>query len=134
MKQVKIVEESRATLDKVIAEIEGRSQVNCLSFDKLLALAKKAETKLEELGIAKKDRAGAQFYYCPAGPTAKSYFSGQGATDCTLIRRSSAWYVSDIHRTKVYPLTPTRNKLSISKGQRELAIQNLDQQYLVLEQ
>jgi len=81
-----------------------------------------AEKKLEELLIPKKYRVGAEFYYCPSGPWAKSYKYGQGATSLRIVRLSKFWAIKSIERRMVYPLQKEMKRLSLNEHQRNIAL------------
>lgn len=132
MKQIKIVESNITGVIAEIIRVEKRATVNCLSAKKVIACAELAESRLEHLGLPKGLRVGAKFTYCPAGPWAKSYKFAQPATALTIVRRSSAWYVEEIWRTSVYPLTKVTNRLQIAPAQRDRAVVELDRQYFVM--
>lgn len=125
MKHIKIEATNRNIIIDAINLAEGKSRVNCLSFTTLLELAATAENKLEHLEIPIKKRAGAQFYYCPEGPWAKSYGYKQGATDVVIIRKTTGWYLEIVRRVEVYPQENSRRNLIISEEQRNVAVEKL---------
>ena len=103
---------------KVINQQEGKSIVNCLNFNEIGELADEAEIRLAEIGVPKRERVGAKYYYVPAGPRAKSYSYGQGATALEIIKESTGWSIETIFRTKVYPQAPEARLLKLTESQR----------------
>lgn len=99
-------------LNTVLADVQGRSAVNVLDAEDLLKLAREPEERLECLCIPKVERAGASYSYAPEGPWANSYQYGQGATGVRLVRQSSAWYLVQADRIKVYPRQRERRQLT----------------------
>ena len=132
MKQIKITADSTPAITSLILAVEGlRTSVNCLSAAEVASIAAYAETSLTNLGIAKKDRAGATLFYVPAGPSASSYRYAQGATTLRIIRRAAGWYVTEIHRTEVYPKNPERRNLTLTEKQDVIAVAALRNRYTV---
>lgn len=123
MNKIRIINSNREAIDQAIKEVQGDlCRVNLLSVENILEVADQAEKQLEDLRIPIKNRSGAEFYYCPAGPWAKSFQFGQGATDVRLIRKSSGWFVKIIERTKVFPLAKVSNVLYLKIEQKEIAV------------
>ena len=122
MKAVKIDEKNQNEIAGLLEEVEGKSWVNCSSMNDLLALARRAENRLSNLEIPKKERSGAEFYNSPGGPSAFSYGGSQGATAVRIVRKSSEWYLMEVARIQVFPRQYKKNILTITKQQRDIAV------------
>ncbi len=131
MKPCKVAEKNREDIVAVIDEVEGNSSINLMSYTKVTEIAQYAEKKLEKLEVPIKERVGAEFYFCPQGPSAMSYKYGQGATDVRMIRKSTGWFVVEINRTKVYPKKKASNTLIVTAKQKEIAISKFCQKFVV---
>lgn len=129
---VKVAHENLEKLSAAISKVEGKSEVNRLSFQTLIELTEHAESKLEDLCIPAKYRRGSQLEFSPSGPYSNSYKYGQGATTVMLIRKSSAWFVQTVERSKVYPKSPEKRILKITSQQRDIAIRKFSRQFEVL--
>ena len=90
-----------------------------------------AEEKLENLGIAKKDRPGAKVYATSGGAVPKNYKYKRVATDVTLERRASGWFLIRIESTHVYELGGGDDLLSLTAAQDAIAVANLRKTYSV---
>lgn len=130
MKTIKLEESNKNIIVDAINDVEGKSKINCLSFNTLLELAKHAEKEMQHLQIPIIKRAGAEFYFCPAGPWANSYKYGQGATDALIVRKSTAWYIAKIERIKVFPRSSESRHLIITVEQKNIAVEKFCRSFI----
>jgi len=131
-KLVKVSEEQSLKIVAAIKEVEGKAEVNRMSFNKLIELTEFAEDLLDDLGIPLKSRVGSQFEYSPSGPYANAYKYAQGATKVKLLRKSSAWYLASVERGEVYPRAAEKNILKLTPVQRDIAITQFSKRFRVL--
>jgi hypothetical protein len=124
MKAIKFAEKYYPTIVKAINAAEGKATVNLLTIKTVEDLVEHAEKRLAKLEIAKKYRPGAEFYYCPCGPSANAYKYGQGATCIRLSRKSADWFVEDISRTSVYPKSSRQMDLKLTVAQKVIAVKH----------
>jgi hypothetical protein len=90
-------------INGTLATIQGKATVNLFDADRLARLAKTAEQQMEDMDIPKKYRAGAQYDFCDAGPTATAYKYKQSATLVTIERGASGWFLIEAQRVTVFP-------------------------------
>ena len=121
-KQTGISRQNEETLSERLDQVQGRARVNLIDINDLIELANEAEERLAALGIAKSKRSHAAYSYRAAGPAARSYKYGQGATQVTLLRGSRGWYVVNIERTKVYPQQKQLQRLDVTPLQSAIAL------------
>jgi hypothetical protein len=129
MKEIKVVEKNRGIINAALYEIEGKGTVNLLSFQTIEELTQFAERRLEKLSIPIKDRLGAEFYYQPAGPAAKAYKFGQGATSAKIVRKSNGWTLVSVSRIKVYPRQGEHRCLWLTVKQKVIAVSKFCQSF-----
>ncbi|WP_417842123.1 hypothetical protein [Terasakiella sp.] len=129
---MKINTNDTAKVIEAIHAVEGRSYVNCLTFTQVIDLTLEADEYLEALSLPRQCWVGAQFFYRPAGPWAKSYNYAQGATSCTIERGSRDWFLVNVERTSVYPQSPQRFTCYLPRQTAEVAHRQLDKKFLVL--
>lgn len=132
MKVLKFAEKNYSNIVKAVNAAEGKSTVNLLTIKMVEELVKQAENRLDKLEIPKKYRAGAEFYFCPSGPSANAYKYGQGATSIRISRKSSDWFIEDISRTTVYPKSPKLLLLKLTVDQKDIAVKRFCETFMTL--
>ncbi|WP_194727299.1 hypothetical protein [Noviherbaspirillum malthae] len=129
--KIKIVPENAVAIDEAVAPQQQRARVNLVDAQDVLSAMRRAEAKLDALGIPKRERSGASFYQVPAGPSANSYSYAQGATAFRIARATTDWYLIDVQRIEVYPKQREREDLTLTPEQDDKAIDVLRRKYLV---
>jgi hypothetical protein len=124
MEKFKIDVNNRKKICEALSFLHGKNKVNLLTFDDIILLTELAENKLDEMGISAKNRPGAEFYFQPSGPTSKSYKFSQPATSILIIRKSKNWFVAELKRIKIYPLSKKLSHLILTPTQKNLAVDN----------
>jgi len=102
------------------------------SASEILAIAQKAEEKLDQLLIPKKYRAGAIAAKTSGSKVPKSYRYRRIATYVKLVRGSRNWYLKCALKVEIYPDAPDRRlSLTLTQEQDKIAVENFRQGYHV---
>ncbi len=98
MKPIKIDKAHKPALEAAIAAAEGKARSRCLSVDELIREAAEAEDTLHLLGIPKRLRPGSTTHHVPENVPNSYKWRAEG-THAHLLRRSRAWYLTDVRRS-----------------------------------
>jgi len=116
MKPIKIIPANFEAIAAELARVNGRANSFTIgSAHDVQRVAERAEKRLEML--PKADRAGAGATYTPHGPSAKAYKYEAKSTSVHIERRSSAWYLTAVAPTTVYPRDSERLSVIITSTQ-----------------
>ena len=92
-------------LRTALAAVNGAASAHTASAWDVAQQATAAETHLDALGIAKKDRSGAVRDYVSGARVSNAYskknWSGRAATRVRLTRGASGWFVTEIARVTI---------------------------------
>jgi len=117
-KTIKITEENAADIEAALAAINGRaSAFATTSFARIAEIVGMAEKQIAIL--PRSSRVGVSISHIPAGPSAKAYGHSAVSTRVTLEWKSAGWHLVGVERTKVYPRSPERVRISLSLRQAE---------------
>lgn len=123
MKPIKISAENAQTIETTLRAGNGRATAHTwTSYGSILDLANEAEQALENHLIPKAMRSGATCTKSSGGYLANAYNNTAIQTTATIERRSSAWYLTEVEATTLYPKTNNRARLSITQEQADYAI------------
>ena len=132
MKPIKIDKDHEALVEAALRAVNGKAIAHTFqSFHEIEALATAAEKRLDGLGIPKAERAGARFSKRSGGKLPNAYKYSVNVTWVTLERRSSAWWLVEIHQTHVHPNTAPGGYLSLTQAQDAKAIEVLRRGYAI---
>jgi hypothetical protein len=130
MKPIKITDDIK--IDAALAAINCRAASHTFTDAAQLAkIAEEAEALLEDLGIPKKDRAGAAFFAQSGSRLPTSYKYSVIVTIVQLSRKSNGWYLTDVRTAKRHLNSTPGRKLMLTTAQDDLAIANVRRAYLV---
>jgi hypothetical protein len=111
-----------ADLAAALASAQPRASVNTIDTDRLVALAKLAETELYLLDLAPSSRTGATYTHHAGGPSANAYKYRQGCTQVQLVRKTDGWHLLQASRVSVYPKQSALNNLTLTQIQAARAL------------
>ena len=128
--KVKIVEANRQKINVLLGEINGKSVSHTAHDKHIFELAELMEMKLEKFGIAKKDRSGAKASGMSGGDVPNAYKYSRIVNTYTIERKSSDWVLIDARRDEVWG-NASKDKLSLTVAQRDIAVSKFTAQFLV---
>jgi hypothetical protein len=92
-----ICEKNKEEIETLLNQVQGKSYVRCFTVDDLVALAKKAELKLDKLQVALKYREGTWVHYSiPANKHAKKW--SEQTSEIKIQRDKKHWFLIEIKR------------------------------------
>lgn len=120
---------------EALKRVNGAATAHTYSATDIVLLAKWAETRLENLGIAKADRKGAKLASTSGERVAAAYmkrsYGPRIATHVVLERGSSCWYLTDVARDEVWERAG-KSTLWLTPEQDDLACRAVRAQYKVV--
>jgi hypothetical protein len=120
-----------AALAAALAAAHGRATSHTARPSNLRPVAERLEAQLAELGIAKRDRAGATARYVSGDKVPSSYKYARTVSVVDMTRGSSGWYVTAIARPEVWPSAKTGARLILTPEQDAIAVATLRSRYTV---
>jgi hypothetical protein len=129
--KIKIVEANRSAINILLAEINGKSSTHTASACNIFDLAEAMENKLEDFGIAKKDRAGAKASGMSGGNVPSAYKYSRIVNTYQIERGSSHWFLIDAKRIDVGG-NADKDRLCLTPDQRDIAVSKFTSQFSVL--
>ncbi len=122
MKPIKISPENGDAIEDALKAANGRATTHTWTrYSDIGALAITAERDLEGYLIPKAMRSGATCTKSSGGYLANAYNNTAIQTTAVIERRSSAWYLTEVYQTALYPKTNNRAQLSITQEQADYA-------------
>lgn len=114
---IKITDEE--AIRAYVSEVNGRATSHTTNTWDVVNTAKLAEKALDQAGVAKTRRVGAEFIYITPPPSAKSY---RRAAICSLVRYRrypEGWRVMKVEKTTRFPGTGTVTNLCLPASEIE---------------
>jgi len=103
-------------VEEALALVNGRAESFALTtYGDVRAVVRKAEERLNNLGVSKKNQIGAEVSFTPCGPTSNSYKYAAITTRITLGRTSGGWFLIGVARDEVYPNANERLRIALSR-------------------
>jgi hypothetical protein len=103
-------------VEEALALVNGRAQsFTVTTYGDVRAVVRKVEERLDNLGVSKKNRVGAEVTFTPSGPGSNSYKYAAITTRITLIRTSVGWFLTSVARDEVYPNSDERLRIALSR-------------------
>jgi hypothetical protein len=103
-------------VEAALASVNGRAESFALTtYGDVRAVVRKAEQRLNNLGVSKKNQVGAEVTFVPSGPTSNSYKYAAITTRITLSRTSGGWFLTSASRDEVYPNSDERLRIALSR-------------------
>ena len=103
-----------AALAPIFEAVNGRARSFALATYQMPGIAGNFEKRLENMGVAKKDRVGTIGVYSPAGPTANSYKYSAKSTIVRMIRAATGWRVTSVSACEVRPRESATDYIKLS--------------------
>jgi len=123
-----------AKIEEALQRVNGQATSHTYnSASDILAIAKEAEERLDQLGLPKKDRAGAVAKKASGGKMPKSYKFRRAATMVEMTRGSRDWYLTYVLRTKIFPDNRCGHlSMMLTQEQDKIAVESFRENYHVL--
>jgi len=120
-----------ARIEDVLRRVNGEASMHTYSSaSDIIAIAKEAEERLDQLGLPKKDRAGAIAKKASGGKMPKSYKFRRAATMVEMMRGSRAWYLTYVLRTKIFPDNRCGHlSMMLTQEQDKIAVESFRENY-----
>jgi hypothetical protein len=128
--KIKITDANRQAINILLGKINGKSLAHTAHDKHIFELAELMEMRLEKLGIAKKDRAGASASGMSGGDVPSAYKYSRIVTDYEIVRGASDWFLVVAKRDETYG-NATRPHLSLTVAQRDIAVAGFTAQFSV---
>lgn len=128
--KIKITEANRQKINALLVEINGKSVSHTASAQNIFYLAAIMEVRLNNFGIAKKDRVGAKASGMSGGNVPNAYKYSRIVNTYTIERRSSDWFLIDAQRDEVWG-NADKDRLSLTVTQRDIAVSKFTAQFSV---
>lgn len=112
-------------------EVNGKADAHTFTcLDQINHLARRAESALENIGIPKKDRAGAIYQATSGDAVPSAYKYSRTATLVNLERRSGGWFLTSIQASTIYK-AGGKSDIILTQAQDEIAVSVLRKSYKV---
>ena len=133
-KPIKLCIEEATAIEAALRAVNGRASTHAWTLlSEIERVANRAERELENLGIPKKDRAGAIFAAASGGELAKAYKYKASGTRVEITRRTSGWYLTDASPIIIFPgARGTTSWLRLTEKQDAKAIEVLRRNYAII--
>jgi hypothetical protein len=128
--KVKITEINRQKINIMLGEINGKSLAHTADSRNIFELAEAMEIQLMQLGIAKKDRAGAKASGMSGGSVPTAYKYSRIVTAYGIERGASDWFLIDATKTERWG-NARKDRLSLTVAQRDIAVSKFTAQFSV---
>ena len=116
--KIKINEQNRAALQAALDEANGTATAHTFRHViDLIDCARQAEAKLEQLALKKGSRSGAIATANSGGSVANSYKYSRITSTATLVRGSSAWFLTSLTASETYRRTAGQVFVSLTPAQ-----------------
>lgn len=114
-----------AAVEQRINEIRGTATSWTFNVADIARIAEKAEKRLEKMHIAPTHRRGAIAIARSAGPGANAYKYAVNGSEIALHRAKDGWRLVSYNRCNVYPRSPEKIDLRISREQHGKSIETM---------
>jgi hypothetical protein len=116
--KIKINEQNRAALQTALDKSNGSATAHTFRHViDLIDRARQAEAKLEQLALKKGSRSGAIATANSGGSVANSYKYSRITSTATLVRGSSAWFLTSLTASETYRRTAGQVFVSLTPAQ-----------------
>jgi hypothetical protein len=116
--KIKINEQNRAALQAALEKSNGTATAHTFRHViDLIACARQAEAKLEQLALKKGSRSGAIAAATSGGSVANAYKYSRITSTATLVRGSSAWFLTSLTCSETYRRTAGDTFVSLTPAQ-----------------
>jgi len=128
--QIKITESNKTKIEAALSAINGKAISHTAGYEDILILASKMEDKLDNLEIAKKDRAGATATGMSGGCVPTAYKYSRTVNRYKIERKSADWFLTFITRDDIYGNAVT-DRLTLLPSQKDIAVAKFTAQFSV---
>ena len=103
-------------VEAALASVNGRAQSFALTtYGAIRDVVCKAEERLDNLGVSKKNQVGAELTFTPSGPKSNCYNHAAISTKVTLSRTTGGWFLTGVERDLVRPMQSERLQIALSR-------------------
>lgn len=120
-----------AAVEQHISKIRGNATSWTFDANDIARIAEKAEKRLEQMHIAPTHRRGATATALSAGPGANAYKYAVNGSEIALHRAKDGWRLTGYGRHNVYPKSPERIEIQISRTQHKKCVETMLRAYRV---
>jgi len=121
--RIKIIEENAAKIEKILAEINGRSREHVFNFYREISdVAEKAEHYLRKIEIPQTRRKGATAWASSSCKMPSAYSYPRNGNSLRIERGGSAWFLVSIKAASLYQSDGGGFQLSLTDAQIKKAI------------
>jgi len=132
MKAIKVTADNADAIKAALAAVNGRSHAHTYtSCEEVIWVTRRAETRLEELGLPKGLRSGARMVDQSGTKLPRAYGNRATTTTITVERRSSAWWLVEVRPSILWPQARPYQGLVLTPAQDAEAVRRLRETYRV---
>jgi len=126
----------QAKIEDALRRVNGRATCHTYSSaSEIIAIAKEAEEKLDQLGLPKKYRSGVVAEKTSGSKVPKAYKYNRIATYVKMKRGSRNWFLTFVAKVNVFPDNPERNlSLTLTQEQDKIVVEIFRKSYHVAAQ
>ena len=100
---IKICEKNALKIEAALQKENGGAEAHTITaFQRVAKLAAQFEYRLEQAFLPLKHRVGAKATVVSGDKVSNSYQFRRQATQITIIRRSTAWYLAEVSKEMIY--------------------------------
>ena len=116
--KIKINDQNNALIQITLGEINGNATAHTFRWtNEIIACARQAEAKLQHLALKKKSRSGAIATANSGGSVANAYKYSRITSTATMVRGSSAWFLTSLTCSETYRRTAGDTYVSLTAAQ-----------------
>lgn len=116
--KIKINDQNNALIQIALGEVNGTATAHTfMQANEIIACALHAEDKLQQLDLKKGSRSGAIAKATSGGSVANSYKYSRITSTATLVRGSSAWFLTSLTTSETYRRTAGQVFVSLTPAQ-----------------
>jgi len=132
MKPIKIISDNYKAIEDALRSVNGKADAHTYtSAISIMEIVAKAENKLAQLGIPKKERNGATCQSVSGSRLPSAYKYAARATLVEVKRNTSGWVLSRVAESCLYPNTTPPEYITLTPKQDEIAVANLRKGYFI---
>jgi hypothetical protein len=119
-------------ITNALLEANGKATGHVATPQDIIDAAKDAENQLQQLGIGKSGRIGAEFIYMSGGSVSKSYKYQRAVNVITAVRGGSDWFVTGIRKTTIWPQQCGSLKIGLTAEQERIALNQVRSKFYTI--
>lgn len=130
---IRITPENAAAIQAILKQANGNAAEHAFTtFAEINAIARRAESQLEDFGLPLRNRIGAQWIETSGGAVGRRYRYARRATKVHLLRRPTGWYLVEVMQAKIYESPGKTEKIKVTRAQEAEIVKRVRAQFEVL--